>query len=58
MQPKTAGEYAGGPEIGETESVMPSVDVPPADVSRPVTGSVGDLSVGTSQWAGPQGEPL
>jgi len=58
MQPETAGEYAGGVEIGEVEPVMTSPEVPAAEVSRPYTGPVGDLSTGVGSWAGPQGEPL
>jgi hypothetical protein len=58
MQPETAGEYAGGAHIVEVEPIMTSPSIPAADVSRPETGSVGDLTTGIANWVGTQGEPL
>ena len=58
MQPVTAGEYAGGPEIGEVEPVMPVVEMPDAQMSRPEHGAIGDLTTATGNWSGPQGKPL
>lgn len=58
MQPMMAGEYAGGPDIPETESTMTSPTVPEADISRPEVGPIGDLTTGIDNWAGPYSEPL